>query len=176
MRVPNQILFPFVGIGLFCIDLRSQDDKSTEQRQERVILSEADIHYIYNRAFDIALRDAGSTVDLGSIYHNSDYLKYDTIIVTIDPILNNEAFEIFYIDEIDNISFDYPLHTQDRFDNISFINTGAIKYYHWDTIPLLKDRHMMHVVFSDIYVSGNQLFLGVITYHQTKFFNVSIWG
>jgi hypothetical protein len=174
MRVANQILLSLLGVGMFCIDLKGQDFELIEQSKNKIMLSDADIHYIYNRAFDIALRDANSTVDLVTIYYNTDYINHDTIILTVDPKLDDEAFEAFYIDEIDSLSFEYSLQIQDMFNEISIINTGAIRYYHWDTVPPLKDNHMIHFIFSDIYVHKNEMYLGVITYNQAKFFNYNL--
>lgn len=141
----------------------SQSSKHVEYRPN---LTNSDVNYIYNRALDLAIRDKRSSWSLSTVYGNEDYIKYDTILVTVDPYLSYEAFRVKYIKAIDTIKFEHTLNVQSKFDSIFLYYPDNIKYVHYDSIPPLTGHHMMHIKFSDIYVENGFMYVGVMVTHQ----------
>lgn len=130
-------------------------------------LSQADIEYVYNRAFDIALRDNKSGLSGSSIFL-VPYKNIDTILITIDPVLTRKAFNTDQLDSLNWIKFQDSLDVEDQFRNIVIKNTFNIVNQHYAKTPVLVGSHLMHASFSDIYLYDGYYYLGVLLEHQIE--------
>lgn len=158
----------------------AQDLKSQHAGIHReMTLSAEDVSYIYNRSFDIALRDRRAGLMARSIYLSSQFVNFDSMIITIDPILTSTAFDTKYIQPLREKDYDDTLGIQGIFDEALIINTGDIVYKHYEQLPTLTGNHLLHVEFSDLYAAANSLYLGIrITFQSPTnqgFYNWQEW-
>lgn len=130
-------------------------------------LSQADIEYVYNRAFDIALRDNKSGLSGRSIFL-VPIKDIDTILISIDPVLTRRAFNTDQLDSLNWIKFQDSLDVEDQFKNIVIKNTFKISNQHYVKTPVLVGSHLIHASFSDIYLYDGYYYLGILLEHQIE--------
>lgn len=127
-----------------------------------------ELNYIYNRAFDIALRDKAVGGEIHPVFFNVNPSNYDSIIITVDPILSPKAFSTIYITELDSIPFNTSLNVQELFETITITNIDNIIKKSCGERPVLSGNHLMHVIFSDIYFYNDYYYIGVLIHHQLE--------
>ena len=120
-----------------------------------------DLQYIYNRALDMSLKDNMSGLEARSVFY-SNTQEYDSIIISIDTLLSRRSFYVEGIDSLRGLNFEDSLDVEAHFRNIYFLNNFKINYSHYDRTPTLKENHLVHVTFSDIYILGDKFYLGVL--------------
>ncbi len=151
-----------------CADIALGAQPIGWSKDRRDSLSLNDFKYIYNRAFDLALKDARTTTDLVGVFYNPDFVKADSLIITIDPILCETCFDLKYVDTLKSLRYDAIESSQEYFDQQFVYNSGTLKYMHYEDSLNLSGNHMMHVRLSPIYESGGLFYLGIKCYYQLK--------
>lgn len=163
------LIFIIHGIAL------CQDDN--DRKHMAFNLSNTDVEYIYNRAFDIALRDNRSGLEARSMFY-WPVEDIDSMYITIDPDLSSKAFDTRYIDSLNWIRFEDSLNLENQFNEVKLSNTFNIKHQHYDTTPLLIRHHQAHVTFSGVYVYQGYLYVGVMLEYKVEtggLLNFSEW-
>ena len=130
-------------------------------------LSQADIKYVYNRAFDIALRDNMSGLESRSLFF-VPYEQFDTILITIDTDLSRRAFYTEVVDSLNWVRFQDSLDVEEQFKEVRIVNSFRIENRHYHKTPVLEGNHLMHVTFSDIYTYEGYYYLGVLLEQQIE--------
>ncbi len=124
------------------------------------------VEYIYNKAFDIALRDNRSELEHRSIFHMPTK-DFESIVITIDTLLKRGALSINNIDELSEVQLSDSIGVSKYYDLLKIRNTFEVKYKHYTKTPVLNENHLLHVTFSDLYIHQQYLYLGVLLEYNT---------
>jgi len=97
---------------------------------------------------------------------NENCALYDTILISVDPILSKKGFCTGNIAALDTLQFDATLNVQLQFDKAHLYYPADIQFIHYDAIPTLEGKHMLHVRFSDIFYKSEFMYVSVMLSYQ----------